>query len=155
MTIAKPHDELYRYWRQFENLPRFMSHLVSVADLGDRKSHWVAKAPRGRRVEWDAELITDNENELLGWRTLDGADVVSAGSVRFKPTGSGETMVHVHLQYSPPAGRMGAAVAWLFGENPSQTIRQDLRRFKALMETGEVPTIEGQPRGRQSALNCD
>jgi len=155
VTIARPHDELYRFWREFENLPRFMPHLVSVTDLGDNRSHWVATSVRGRTVEWDAEIINDDENELIGWRTLNGSDVVSAGSVRFKPTGQGETMVHVHLQYEPPAGKVGATIAWLLGHEPSQTIREDLRRFKALMETGEVPTTEGQPRGRQSILNYD
>ena len=146
-TIMKPHDELYRFWRQLENLPRFMPHLESVKDLGGNRSHWSARSIRGRTVEWDAEIINDEVNELIGWRTLDGADVVSAGSVRFKPAGDGETQVLVHLQYEPPAGKTGAAIAWLFGGSPSQTIRDDLRRFKALMETGEVPTTKGQPRG--------
>jgi uncharacterized membrane protein len=155
ITVAKPHDELYRFWRDLENLPTIMPHLVSVKDVGEKRSHWVAKAPGGRTVEWDAEIINDDANELIGWRTLEGSDVVSAGSVRFKPTGQGETMVHVHLQYEPPAGKVGATIAWLLGHEPSQTIREDLRRFKALMETGEVPTIEGQPRGRQSFLNYD
>jgi uncharacterized membrane protein len=148
VTIMKPHDELYRFWRDLENLPKFMPHLESVKSLGGNRSHWVAKSIRGRTVEWDAEIITDTPNELIGWRTLDGADVVSAGSVRFKPGGhDGETIVTVHMQYEPPAGKLGATIAWLFGEAPSQTIREDLRRFKALMETGEVPTTNGQPRG--------
>jgi len=155
VTIARPHDELYRFWRQLENLPKFMPHLVSVRPIDDKRSHWIAKAVRGRTVEWDAEIITDDVNELIGWRTLSGADVVSAGSVRFKPGRDSETQVHVHLQYEPPAGKVGAAIAWLFGDEPSQTIREDLRRFKALMETGEVPTIQGQPRGRQSILYYD
>jgi len=155
VTIAKPHDELYRFWRDLENLPKFMPHLVSVKELGENRSHWVAKAPGGRTVEWDAEIINDDTNELIGWRTLEGSDVVSAGSVRFKPTGSGETMVHVHIQYEPPAGKIGATLAWVFGYDPAQTISEDMRRFKALMETGEVPTIEGQPRGRQFILNYD
>src|SRR5689334_22183991 len=115
ITIARPHDELYRFWRKLENLPAIMPHLVSVKDLGEKRSHWIAKAPGGRTVEWDAEIINDNENELIGWRTLNGSDVVSAGSVRFKPTGRGETMVHVHLQYEPPAGKVGATIAWLLG----------------------------------------
>lgn len=147
VTIMKPHDELYRFWRQLENLPRFMPHLESVTDLGNNRSHWSARSIRGRTVEWDAEIINDEVNELIGWRTLDGADVVSAGSVRFKPAGDGETQVFVHLQYEPPAGKTGAAIAWLFGDSPSQSIRDDLRRFKALMESGEVPTTKGQPRG--------
>ena len=147
VTIAKPHDELYRYWRRLANLPRFMPHLLAIKELGDNRSHWTAKSVRGRTVEWDAEIINDVENELIGWRTLHGADVVSAGSVRFKPTGHEETEVHVRMQYDPPAGKMGVAIAWLFGEDASHTIRDDLRRFKALMETGEVPTTKGQPRG--------
>ncbi len=148
VRIAKPHDELYRYWRQLENLPTFMPHLVSVKDLGNSRSRWVSRTLRGHTVEWDAEIINDDPNELIGWRTLEGSEVVSAGSVRFKPTGKDEeTEVHVRLQYEPPAGKMGAAIAWLFGQDPSQTIREDLRRFKALLETGEVPTTKGQPRG--------
>src|SRR4051812_4448202 len=132
VTINKPHDELYRFWRQLENLPKFMAHLVSIHDLGNNRSHWVARSIRNRTVEWDAEVISDEVNELIGWRTLDGADVVSAGSVRFKPTGhDNETYVQVHLQYEPPAGKMGSVIAWLFGEEPSQTINEDLRRFKA------------------------
>src|SRR2546423_2225111 len=96
VTIARPHDELYRFWRRLENLPKFMPHLVSVNELDDKRSHWVAKSVRGRTVEWDAEIINDDLNELIGWRTLDGADVVSAGSVRFKPTArDSETEVHV------------------------------------------------------------
>jgi len=156
VTIGRRHDELYQFWRELENLPRFMEHLVSVRSLDDRRSHWIAKAPAGRTVEWDAEIITDEPNEVIGWRTLDGADVISAGSVRFKPTGKDdESMVHVRLQYEPPAGKFGAAIAWMFGNEPSQSIREDLRRFKALMETGEIPTTAGQPRGKQSMLNYD
>jgi uncharacterized membrane protein len=156
VTINVPADQLFRFWRNFEQLPRFMDHLVSVRQLDDRRSHWVAKAPGKRKVEWDAEIINEIPGELIGWRTLEGADVVSAGSVRFKPAAAGRgTEVHVRLQYDPPAGRIGATVAWLLGHEPSQVIREDLRRFKQLMETGEVPTIAGQPRGRQSNLNYD
>ena len=133
-----------------------MRHLVSVRQLDDRRSHWVAKGPAGRTFEWDAEIINQIANELIAWRTLENASVASAGSVRFKSAGSGRgTEVHVRLQYAPPAGKAGAAIAWLFGKEPSQTIREDLRRFKQLLEAGEVPTVEGQPRGRQSVLNYD
>jgi len=156
VAIARHHDELYRFWRELDNLPRFMQHLVSVTTLDARRSHWVAVAPAGRTVEWDAEIIADEPNELIGWRTLDAADVVSAGSVHFKPTGKEEeTVVHVRLQYEPPAGKLGAAIARMFGDAPSQSIHEDLRRFKALMEAGEIPTTVGQPRGRQSILNYD
>ena len=122
-----------------------MDHLVSVSCSRDQRfSHWVAKAPAGRTVEWDAEIINDIPDELIAWRTLGGADVVSAGSVRFKPAAGGRgTEVRVKLQYDPPAGKVGATVAWLLGDEPSQVIREDLRRFKQLMETGEMPTATG------------
>lgn len=148
VRINRPAYELFRYWRNFESLPTFMDHLVSVKQLDSNRSHWVAKAPAGRTVEWDAEIINEVADELIAWRTRDHADVVSAGSVNFKaaPNGRG-TDVRVRLQYHPPAGKLGAAIAWMFGEEPSQTIHEDLRRFKRLMEAGEIPTIEGQPRG--------
>lgn len=153
-TVNRPAEELYAFWRDFENLPQFMDHLVAVRTLDDRRSHWVVKAPGGRTVEWDAQIINEIPNELIGWRTLHGADVVSAGSVTFKSGGIGRgTQIHVRLQYNPPAGKIGAAIAWMLGHEPSQTIQEDLRRFKALMETGEVPTTNGQPRGRQSLLS--
>jgi uncharacterized membrane protein len=156
VTINREPEELYAYWRDFELLPTFMSHLVSVRRIDHRRTHWVAKAPAGRTVEWDAEIINEIPNELIAWRTLSKADVVSAGSVRFRQADAGSgTEVHVHLQYEPPAGKIGATVAWLLGHEPGQEIREDLRRFKALLETGEVPTTKGQPRGRQSILNYD
>ena len=156
VTISPPAAQLYAFWRNFEQLPRFMDHLVSVTTIDERRSHWVAKAPGRRTVEWDAEVINEVPGELIGWRTLDGADVVSAGSVRFKPAaGNRGTEVRVRLQYDPPAGKIGATVAWLLGHEPSQTIREDLRRFKQLMEVGEVSTTAGQPRGKQSILNYD
>jgi len=155
-TINRPPEELYAYWRTFEQLPSFMDHLISVTQLDQRRSHWVAKAPAGRKVEWDAEIVNEVPNELIGWRTLENADVVSAGSVRFKPAPGGRgTELRVRLQYEPPAGKVGATIAWLLGQEPSQTIQEDLRRFKQLMEAGEVPTIKGQPRGQQSILNYD
>ena len=153
-TINRPAAELYSFWRNLENLPRFMTHVVSVHIIDGRRSHWVVRAPGGRTVQWDAEIINEVSNELIGWRTLHGADVVSAGSVRFTTAGVGRgTHVHVHLQYNPPAGRVGSAIAWMLGHEPSQTIQEDLRRFKQLLEAGEAPTTKGQPRGRQSILN--
>jgi len=156
VTMARSPDELYAFWRRLDQLPRFMTHLVSVSVLDDRRSHWVARGPGGKTFEWDAEIFNDIPNQLIAWRTLPDAEVVSAGSVRFKeaPGGRG-TELHVRLQYEPPAGRLGAAFARLLGEEPSQTIQEDLRRLKQLMEAGEVPTTEGQPRGRQSILNYD
>jgi uncharacterized membrane protein len=155
-TINKSAEELYRYWRDFEKLPTFMQYLVSVTKLDDRRSHWVAKAPAGRTVEWDAEIVNEIPNELIGWRTLEGADVISAGSVRFATAGHDRgTEVHVHMQYQPPGGKVGAAIAWMLGHEPNQTVQEDLRRFKSLLEAGEVLTTAGQPRGRQSILNYD
>jgi uncharacterized membrane protein len=156
ITIDRPASELYRYWRNFENLPRFMAHVVSVRQLDQRRSHWVVQAPAKRTMEWDAEIINEIPDELIGWRTLRGADVISAGSVRFTPAGPQRgTEVHVRLQYQPPGGKVGAAVAWMLGREPSQTIQEDLRRFKQLMEAGEIPTTKGQSRGKQSILNYD
>lgn len=155
-TINRQPDELYAWWRQLDQLPRIMRHLVAVKETNARHSHWIAKGPAGRSIEWDAEIVTDHPGELIVWRTLEGADLVSAGSVRFRPAPGGRgTEVRVHLQYDPPAGRLGAAVAWMFGAEPAQAIQEDLRHFKQLMEAGEVPTIAGQPRGRQSIFNYD
>ena len=152
VTINKSAPELYRFWRNFSQLPRFMDHLVSVTCSRDQRfSHWVARAPGRRTVEWDARVINDIPDELIAWRTLGKADVVSAGSVRFTEAADGRgTQVRVHLQYEPPIGKVGATVAWLLGHEPSQTIREDLRRLKQIMEAGEVPTTKGQPRGARS-----
>ena len=153
VTINKSPEELYTFWRNFENLPQFMRHLVSVTTLDKTRSHWVAKAPAGSSVAWDAEIITDQPNQEIGWRSLADADVPNSGSVRFipGPTGRG-TEVHVSIGYNPPAGPLGAAVAKLFGEEPNQQVGEDLLHFKQLMETGEVATTEGQPHGKRSAL---
>ncbi len=152
ITINREPAELYQFWHNFENLPRFMNHLESVHVTGEGRSHWVAKAPAGTSVEWDAVTYNEKENELIAWRTLEGADVSSAGSVHFEsaPGGRG-TIVRVSLKYDPPGGVIGAAIAKLFGENPEQQIDEDLRRFKQLMEAGEVATTEGQTSGRAAS----
>jgi uncharacterized membrane protein len=149
-TIRKPAEELYRFWRNFENLPRFMKHLEAVQEIDDKRSHWVASAPSiaGGRVEWDAEIINDEPNAIIAWRALDGADVPNAGSVRFvKAPGDHGTEVRVVIDYIPPAGQVGRLIAKIFGQDPESQIREDLRNFKRLMEAGELPTIQGQPRG--------
>lgn len=139
ITVNRPPEEVYQFWRNFENLPSFMSHLESVQTTGERRSHWKAKAPAGMTVEWEAEIIEDRPNEQIAWRSVEGADVDNSGTVRFQPApGSRGTEIHVELHYSPPGGRLGAAVAKLFGEAPDQQIGDDLRRFKQVMETGEV-----------------
>ena len=140
VRLELPIADVFRAWRQLERLPRYMSHLEQVTETSSRTSHWIAAGPGGLRVEWDAEIINDIENKVLAWRSLPDSDVVTAGSVHFDAVRGGRsTQVTVHLQYAPPAGKAGALVARLFGREPSQTIREDLRRFRQLLEAGEVP----------------
>lgn len=139
VVINRPIEELYRFWRNLENLPRFMEHLESVERLTDTISRWRAKGPAGTVLEWNAEINNEVANKVIGWRSLEGADVVSAGSVNFEPMRDGSgTRVTVRLQYSPPAGKVGAAIASLFGRDAATEIRQDLQRFKQLVEVGEL-----------------
>ncbi|MDV2991608.1 MAG: hypothetical protein N4J56_001262 [Chroococcidiopsis sp. SAG 2025] len=148
VTINQPADELYRYWHDFEKLPTFMKHLKSVQVQDNKRSHWVANAPLGASVEWDAEIIEDRENEFISWTSVEGADVDNSGFVRFKPApGNRGTEVKVVIEYAPPGGVVASAIAKLFGEEPEQQIGDDLRRFKMLMEAGEIATTEGQPKG--------
>lgn len=141
VRVERPVADVYRFWRRLENLPRFMDHLRSVTEIDDRRSHWVADGPAGLAVEWDAEIINEVEDDVIGWRSLRGADVVSAGSVNFEPIRGGKaTQVTVKLQYAPPGGRIGAAVAKAFWRSPSQTVREDLRRLKQILEAGELVT---------------
>ena len=147
VTINRPIEDLYRFWRNLENLPRFMHHLESVERVTDTLSRWRAKGPTGP-VEWNAEIINEVPNQVIGWRSIEGSDVVSAGSVNFDDAGTGRgTRVRVRLQYSPPGGKVGAAIAKMLGRDPAAEIREDLRQFKQLVEAGEVPTTNGQPRG--------
>ena len=150
VTVNKPASEVYRFWRDLENLPRFMTHLIDVDTTTDGRSHWIAKGPLGLKFEWDAEIVTDIPNRTIGWKSLDGADVDTAGSVHFNelPNGRG-TEVRVELKYDPPAGKLGTALAKLIGHSPEAQIKADMRRFKQIMEAGEIPTTEGQPHGRR------
>ena len=150
VTINRPVNELYRFWRNFENLPKFMQHLESVAMREEGVSHWVAKGPAGIRVEWDARIINEIENRVIAWQSLRGSTIATAGAVNFDETERG-TVVHVHLQYNPPGGKLAAAVAYMLGEEPNLQVQEDLRTFKRLMETGETPTIEGQSSGRRAS----
>jgi uncharacterized membrane protein len=148
--INKSPEELYGFWRNFENFPQFMSHLESVQKIDDKRSHWVAKAPKlyGGSVEWDAEIVADEPNSCIAWRAAPDADVAHQGSVTFKKApGDRGTIVRVELNYRPPAGQVGRWAAKLFGEEPEIQIRDDLRKVKRLMEVGEIPSVEGQPRG--------
>jgi uncharacterized membrane protein len=140
IRLEVPVADVYRFWRRLENLPRFMTHLNRVTETPGGTSHWVAAGPAGFTVEWEAEVINEKENQLIAWRSLPGSDVVTAGSVTFDTVRAGRcTQVSVHLQYAPPAGKAGAFVASLFGREPSQTVREDLRHFKQLLEAGEIP----------------
>jgi uncharacterized membrane protein len=141
IIVNRPADELYRFWRDFGNFPRFMKHVDSVEVKDDRHSHWIVKAPLGMKVEWDAEIISEIPNELIGWRSEGNGDVDNAGSVRFHsaPNGQG-TEVRVMLQYDPPAGLVGVAMAKILGEEPAEQVEEDLQRFKEVMETGEIST---------------
>jgi len=139
ITINRPPEEVYAFWRDFQNLPRFMSHLESVEVLDDRRSRWTARAPAGRTVSWEAETTDDQANERIAWRSLPDAGVTNSGSVRFaRAPGRRGTEVVVDLRYEPPVGKLGAVVAKLFGEEPGLQINGDLRRLKQVMETGEV-----------------
>jgi uncharacterized membrane protein len=149
IAVNRPVNEVYQFWRNFENLPRFMDHLESVTVIDETRSHWVAKAPAGAKVEWDAVIHNEINNELIAWRSLPGADVNNAGSVHFTETSPGQTEVRVVLSYEPPAGELGAAVAKLLGEEPSQQVADDLRRFKQVMEALELSgNSRRHPAGR-------
>ena len=152
ITINRPPEEIYSFWRDFRNLPRVMSHLESVEVTGDRESHWVAKAPAGMKVEWDAIITDDKPNELIAWRSVEGSEVQNSGIVRFQPAPGGRgTEIQVELQYNPPGGRLGGMIAKLFGEAPEQQIEEDLRRFKQLMETGVIVESDASIQGRHLA----
>lgn len=145
-TVSRSPQEVYRYWRNFENLSRFMEHVESVRELDNRRSAWVVKSLLGHDVEWTAEIISDREGEMIAWESLPGAEVQNAGSVWFRPVADGGTEVKVALQYQPPGGVVGATVAKIFGEAPDQQLDEDLSRFKQLMESGAVEAETGQHR---------
>ncbi|HEV8178054.1 MAG TPA: SRPBCC family protein [Gemmatimonadales bacterium] len=165
-TVNRPVREVYDYWHDFQNLPRFMTHLESVQVLGPRRSHWVALGPAGMKVEWDAEVIEDRPNELIAWRSMPGGHVETSGSVRFKPAPGGRgTEIVVEMRYDPPGGIIGATIAKLLGEAPDQIVVRDLKAFKNVMEIGEVvqsdasihrrphpaqPSTDDSDAGRQS-----
>jgi uncharacterized membrane protein len=141
--VNRPPEEVYNFWRRFENLPRFMRHLESVEDLGDGRSRWRARGPAGMEVEWEATIVADDPGTVITWRSLENSDVDNAGAVRFEsaPGGRG-TIVKVNIEYNPIGGVLGAAFAKLFGEEPQQQLDEDLRRFKQVMEIGEVVVSE-------------
>lgn len=146
LRIHRPPEELYGFWREFTNLPRVMPHLERVSRNPDGTLRWVLGGPV--RVAWDARTTEDRPGERIAWETLEGSEVHHAGSVEFRPAPGGSTDVTLSLAYAPPAGILGKAAATLVGEDPARRMAEDLRRFKQLMEAGEIPRIQGQPRGQ-------
>jgi uncharacterized membrane protein len=152
LTINRPAEELYRYWRDFENLPRFMSAIETVEARGERQSYWRAKGPAGVTVEWTSEITEDRPNELIAWLSLPGSDLQTSGQVRFQPAPGGRgTEVRVELNLSPPGGMIGAKIAHLFSGGFEQLTLEDLRRFKQLMETGELVRSDARIGGERPA----
>ncbi len=149
VTVLKPATELYTFWRRLENLTRVIKHPVTITENSPTESHWIVSAPAGHDpVEWDSLIINDEPDQLIAWRTREGASVANAGTVRFEPAPGGDaTEVTVQLEYDSPGGKIGAFFTKLFGEDPARQVDLTLRRFKALMETGEIPTIDGQSVG--------
>jgi uncharacterized membrane protein len=149
ITINRPAAEIYKFWRDFKNLPRVTEHLETIEVLDNRRSRWVAKGPAGKAVEWEAEITEDRPNEMIAWRSVEGSTVDNSGAVKFQPAPGGRgTIVHVELNYRPPAGLLGATLAKLLGEEPQVQVDGDLRRLKQLLESGDIVTTEGQPAGR-------
>ena len=151
ITVRRTRQELFDFWRRVENLPSFMAHLEDVRDLGGTKSHWRATAPFGKTVDWDAEVIEEVPGERISWRSTEGADIENSGRVDFTSApGDQGTEVHVTIRYDMPAGALGKAVARYFGEDPRQHLDDDLRRFKQVVETGEIARSDGAPSGKKS-----
>ena len=151
ITINRAPAELYKFWRNFENLPRFMENLESVSETGPNTSHWIAKGVGGVKLEWDAEIYNEKEGELIAWRSLPGAGITNAGSVHFDPAPDGRgTYLKVVLNYNPPGGKAAALFAKLFGQEAGQLVEHNLKRFKQFIETGEIATTEGQTSGREA-----
>ncbi len=148
ITVNRPVQEVFSFWRHLENLPRFMKGVQAVTSNGGNITHWVIKTS-GTTVEWDAETIEARPNEVLSWQSLPAADIDNAGSIWFRPApGNRGTIVKVNLKYAPPLGKTTVNLAKLFGKDPEATMEDDLFRFKSLIETGEIPTTEGQSRGK-------
>jgi uncharacterized membrane protein len=148
ICVGVSREKAYSFVRDLQTMPKYMKHVKSVTPLADQRSHWIAEGPGGTPIEWNAALISDIPGELIAWKSEPGADVDSAGSIRFSEAGQDRgTLIRVSMQYMPPAGTLGAVIARLFGKDPTWDLSQDLRRLKQILETGEVSTIEGQSRG--------
>ena len=148
VTINRPVEEVYQFWRDLENLPRFMQNLKQVS-VRDGQSHWVAEAPLGTTVEWDAVIDQDQPNSKISWHSIPGSQIENAGTVLFQPApGNRGTELRVMLEYKAPGGSLGAALAKILGDEPDIQVREDLRRLKMLLETGQIITVKGQTSGR-------
>lgn len=149
VTINKSAEELYGFWRSFENLPKFMKHLEAVKVVDDKRSEWTAKAPLGYEAHWGAVITEDTPNERIAWRSVENSEIPNNGKVEFLPTVDRGTIVKVTIRYAPPAGKLGALASYFLTEEPDTQVEEDLRRFKSLMETGLIMQVEGQPSGRE------
>jgi uncharacterized membrane protein len=147
VTVNASPEQLYSFWRNLSNLPKLFDNVLSVEVLDPARSHWTLSVPGGMTLEWDAEITVDRKNEMIGWRSLDGADLDNAGYVRFeRATGGRGTVVRVALQYNPPVGKVGAVLSTLLGEKPGSQVQEALRKLKQLMEAGEIPTTEDEEK---------
>lgn len=152
VTVARPREEVYRFWRDFSNLPRFMSHVERLTILSNDRSHWVARGPMGRNVEWDSIVTEEKPNERIAWRSAEGADVRNAGFVEFRDAATGGTEIRAYIAYEPPAGQLGRLIAKLWGEEPSVQARDDLQRLKQLLESEQIattPAAATRPAGQR------
>jgi uncharacterized membrane protein len=148
LSIQRPAEELYAFWRNVANLPRIMRHVDSIEVIDERRSRWVFESPTGAKLAWDVEIFNERQPELIAWRSLPDSEVDTAGSVHFKPLSHGRgTLLTISMKYDPPGGKFVAALAGIFDTDLEARIKEDLRRFKNLAEAGEIPTTEGQPRG--------
>jgi len=153
VAVSKSPQECYDFWRDVSNLSKFSPMLESVTKLDERRSHWILRGPRGARIEWDSEITADQPGQRIAWHSLQGSNVQHSGVVSFAraPGGRG-TYVSVTMHYRAPGGRVAGGLAKLLGKDPNHEMREDLRRFKSAIETGEVPSTRGQPSGRRSML---
>jgi len=146
VTVNRAVDELYRFWRDLSNVPTFMERIDSVRVTGDRRSHWIATGPLGLPFEWEAEIVEDRENQVISWQSLAGSEIDSGGAVKFRPApGARGTEVTLELEYTPPGRELTAQLLKLMGQAPAQQLREDLRRFKELMETGQIIVAPSDP----------
>ena len=153
VTINRPVAEVFAYFRDFANLPRFMENVISIKMLDDNRSHWIMRAPAGKTVEWDARIIDETENSLIEWTAEPGADIANSGRVEFRDAGARGTVVTATIAYDPPAGLLGKIVAKMFQREPAIQARRDLRRFKQLMETGEIATAASTAKQLEEEMN--